>query len=191
MMSKIMVAMSGGVDSSVAALLLREQGHDVVGVTMCLGLTEPTSDQPNCCGPEAVRDARAVCDRLGIRHYVFDFSAELEERIIKPFIEDYRGARTPNPCVECNRRLKFDTLLTKARGLGFDALATGHYAKIEQRNERWVLCRPRDAFKDQTYFLYRIDPRVLPRIMFPLGNHTKEQAREEARKAGLPIAQKP
>jgi tRNA-specific 2-thiouridylase len=185
-----MVAMSGGVDSSVAALLLREQGHEVVGVTMCLGVADPENEGVSCCGPEAVRDARRVCDMLDIRHYVFDFSRELEEYVVAPFIDSYRRARTPNPCVECNRRLKFRTLLEKARGVGFDVLATGHYARIERREGRWVMARPRDLTKDQTYFLYGIDRHALPRIAFPMGELTKNEARERARRAGLPVAEK-
>ena len=123
--------MSGGVDSSVAALLLREEGYEVTGVTMCLGIRDDGSDRAKCCGPDALDDAKKVCDALGIRHYVLDFAAELEEKIIAKFVSEYGKGRTPNPCVDCNRYLKFGTLLDKARAMGFDYLATGHYARIE------------------------------------------------------------
>ena len=132
MKSKIMVAMSGGVDSSVAAYLLKRDGYDVVGVTMCLGIKR--DDSAACCGAQAIDDAKRVCDKLEVPHYVLDFSKEMKEMVIEPFIQSYLGGLTPNPCVDCNRYLKFDILLHKVFSLGFDFLATGHYAGILDKN---------------------------------------------------------
>lgn len=181
--------MSGGVDSSAAALLLKEAGYEVTGVTMCLGIREE-GDRTRCCGRDAIEDARRVCDELGIPHFVFDFAAEMEKHIIGKFTAEYRRGRTPNPCVDCNRFLKFGTLLAKARGIGFDYLATGHYARIEKREGGFRLLRPRDRVKDQTYFLYPIRETDLPSILFPLGDLTKEEVRMLTRKAGLHVAHK-
>jgi tRNA-specific 2-thiouridylase len=187
---KIMVAMSGGVDSSVAALLLKQQGFEVVGVTMCLGVSTEGADRPVCCGPEAVSDARAVCDALDIPHYVMDYSAQLRVEVIDPFIEEYRAGRTPNPCVRCNQRLKFGSLLTKARAMGFDGLATGHYSRIGRRNGRACLQRGRDPRKDQSYFLYAIPRASLDAALFPVGDLVKDEVRALASRAGLPVADK-
>jgi tRNA-specific 2-thiouridylase len=188
--ARVMVAMSGGVDSSVAALLLRDRGDRVVGATMCLGLPRGESRRPVCCGEEGVADARRVCDRLDIPHHVFDCSGELERLVVEPFLAEYRRGRTPNPCVVCNRRLKFGTLLERALALGFDALATGHYAGIEMRSGKPVLLRGGDRGKDQGYFLNAIPREALPRIVFPLAGLTKEEVRRIARRADLPVAGK-
>ncbi len=185
-----MVAMSGGVDSSVAALLLRDEGHDVTGVTMCLGVKSRRSGRTACCGREAVEDARKVCDSLGIRHYVLDFSRDLEQSVIAPFVAEYRRGRTPNPCIECNRHLKFGFLLKTALASGFDFLATGHYAAIERDRNGYRLLRPRDAEKDQTYFLYPIERAHLRHVLFPLAPYKKEDVRKIARDADLPVAAK-
>lgn len=181
--------MSGGVDSSVAAMLLVDQGCEVSGVTMCLGVATD-SDSVKCCGPEAVNDAKRVCDRLKIHHYVLDYADQLESRVIANFVGEYRRGRTPNPCVECNRHLKFDNLLNKALALGFDFLATGHYAAVEKDDDGYCLKRPKDKKKDQTYFLYPIPYEKLGRILFPLAGFTKEEVREMAQKASLPVAHK-
>ena len=185
---KVLVAMSGGVDSSVAALLLKNEEYEVTGVTMCLG--SGSEGGSRCCGRDAVDDARRVCDKLQIAHYVFDFSQELEEKIIEKFVAEYRRGRTPNPCIDCNRYLKFGSLLAKAEALGFEGLATGHYAKIEREKEEIFLKRPQDKVKDQTYFLYVVPYEVLGKIFFPLASLTKEAVRNMARKAGLPVAEK-
>ncbi len=186
---KVLVAMSGGIDSSVAALLLKDIGYDVTGVTMCLGIRED-GDRTRCCGRDAIDDARHVCDQLNIAHFVFDFANEMEERVINKFTAEYQRGRTPNPCIDCNRYLKFGSLLGKARGIGFDYLATGHYARIEKRGELWHLLRPKDKIKDQTYFLYPIKACDLSYILFPLGGLTKDEVRDLAKKAGLAVAHK-
>ncbi len=179
--------MSGGVDSSVAALLLKEAGYNVTGVTMCLGIRED-GDRTRCCGLDAIDDAKHVCNQLQIPHFVFDFASEMEERVINKFIAEYQCGRTPNPCIDCNRYLKFGTLLDKARGIGFDYLATGHYASIEKRGESWHLLRPKDKNKDQSYFLYTIQASDLPFILFPLSDLTKDEVRQKAKKARLHTA---
>ena len=182
--------MSGGVDSSVAAFLLKEQGYDVMGATMRLGVRTAEGEKSRCCGPDAVDDARRACDRLGVPHECFDYASTLEEQVIRPFIAEYSRGRTPNPCVNCNRFLKFGTLLDKAMAMGFDYLATGHYAGIEETAAGPVLKRPRDRRKDQTYFLYHVAPERLSSILFPLAPHMKEDVRAIASKAGLPTAAK-
>lgn len=185
-----MLAISGGVDSSTAAWLLKEEGYEVTGVTMCLGVREEGS-RVRCCGQEAIEDAREVCMMLSIPHYVLDFAPLLEKWVIDKFIQEYRRGRTPNPCIDCNQHLKFGHLLNRALAMGFDYLAIGHYAKIERKEERWGLMRSKDKAKDQTYFLYPIPAPALKHIPFPLADRTKNEAREIARQAGLPIAEKP
>ncbi|MBN1383066.1 MAG: tRNA 2-thiouridine(34) synthase MnmA [Deltaproteobacteria bacterium] len=188
---RIIVAMSGGVDSSVAALLLREQGHDIAGMTMSLGLSN--RDEYNGMkrgSAEEIEDARRVCRTLGIDHYVMDCALALEDKVIQPFISEYLRGRTPNPCVECNRSIKFDLLLNKALSLGFDAIATGHYARIAQESPHYFLRTPKDQKKDQTYFLYVLNPSALPRIVFPLADYTKDEVRQKAKAAGLPVSEK-
>jgi tRNA-specific 2-thiouridylase len=189
MKGKVFVAMSGGVDSSVAAFLLKEAGYAVTGVTMCLGIRED-GDRTRCCGLDAIDDAKHVCDQLQIPHFVFDYALEMEERIINKFVAEYQRGRTPNPCIDCNRYLKFGTLLNKARGLGFDYLATGHYARIEKQGDYWQLLQPKDRIKDQTYFLYPIKAEDLSSLLFPLGGLNKEEVRAVAKRASLHVAQK-
>ena len=181
--------MSGGVDSSVAAMLLKNEGYDVSGVTMCFGIAGE-DDRVRCCGPTAVDDAKRVCNRLKIPHYAFDYAGELEEKVIAKFVGEYKKGRTPNPCVDCNRYLKFGSLLEKVKVLGFDFLATGHYAAIEQNEAGYCLKRPKDRRKDQTYFLYAIPYEGLGSILFPLASLTKDEVREIAKKASLPVAEK-
>ncbi len=188
--AKVLVAISGGVDSSVAAWLLKEQGYDVTGVTMRLGVREG-NDRVRCCGREAIEDARRVCEAIGIPHETVDFALALETEVIDRFVrEDLRG-RTPNPCIDCNRHLKFGRLLAQARALAFRFLATGHYARIEESGGQWRLLRARDRGKDQTYFLYPIAAADLGSILFPLAGLMKDEVRELARKAALPVAEKP
>lgn len=179
--------MSGGVDSSVAALLLQDTGYDVTGVTMALGIHRTTEDAGRFTD-ESIADAESVCRQLGISHLTFSYADCMEERVIKKFLAEYQAGRTPNPCVDCNRYLKFGALMRKTRELGFDYLATGHYAQIEKRRDGWSLMRPRDKAKDQTYFLYPIRTEDLPFILFPLGALTKEEVRQKAKDAGLHTA---
>jgi tRNA-specific 2-thiouridylase len=189
MSKKVLVAMSGGVDSSAAAMLLKEEGCDVSGVTMCLGIMAK-GDDAKCCGSSAIDDAKRVCDRLKIPHYVFDYMAQFEDKVIAKFVSEYKRGRTPNPCVDCNRHLKFGSLLDKALTLGFDFLATGHYAAIKETATGYCLTRPKDRKKDQTYFLYAIPFEKLRNILFPLAALTKDEVREAAKKLPLPVAEK-
>lgn len=187
--AKVLVAMSGGVDSSLAALLLKEAGYLVTGATMILA-TREKSESARGCGAGAVEDAKQVCRLLSIPHFVFDFSSLMEELVINKFKAEYLRGRTPNPCVDCNRHLKFGSLLDRARSMGFDYLATGHYARINTENGFWRLLRPRDRAKDQTYFLYPINAQDLPSIIFPLGEMSKDDVRKLAEKGGLHVADK-
>jgi tRNA-uridine 2-sulfurtransferase len=186
----VWVAMSGGVDSSVAAAHLVEEGHHVTGVTMQL---LPEGEDPGmCCSTDAVRAARRVCDLLGIDHYTFNMRDLFQAEVVDPFVRMYAGGLTPNPCIVCNDRLKFAHLLARVRTHGADVLATGHYARIVQGEDgaRW-LHRGRDPEKDQSYFLYRLDEPAIDHVSFPLGAATKAEVRTEARTLGLPTAERP
>ncbi len=189
--AKIFVAMSGGVDSSVTAALLLEQGFDVAGVTMCFELSPgKEAGRPKCCGLESIEDARRVCKHFGIEHHVLNYGDALEEAVIMDFVSEYSKGRTPNPCVRCNTLLKFDRLFRDAQALGATHLATGHYARIEEAPEGWGMKKGLDPRKDQSYFLYGMPKHLLPFILFPLGSLIKDEVREIARRKALPVAEK-
>jgi tRNA-specific 2-thiouridylase len=182
--------MSGGVDSSVAAALLQAQGHEVVGVTLQQwprGDMEESAKHGGCCSLNAVEDARRVASVLGIPYYCWNLEREFGERVIEPFHRDYLEGRTPNPCVRCNAFVRFDLMLGRVLELGFDRLATGHYARIVEGTELHTAV---DEAKDQSYMLYHLDRERLGRILFPLGGMTKGEVREHAREFGLPVANK-
>jgi tRNA-uridine 2-sulfurtransferase len=188
---RVLVAMSGGVDSSVAASRLAERfGRDrVVGATLKLWGGESDS---GCCSVADVEDARRVADQLGLVHHVFNFAAQFEERVVDPYVRGHAQGTTPNPCVECNRHVKFDRLFQRARSLGFDAVATGHHARrVVTPDGRYRLCRGADPLKDQSYVLAMLGQDQLSRALFPVGEMTKDQVRDEARRAGLRTAGKP
>ena len=181
--------MSGGVDSSVAAALLVEQGHEVVGVTMKLWGGESDT---GCCSVSDVDDARRVAQQLGIAHHVWTFTDDFDRRVVEPYVEAHRVGRTPNPCIECNRHLKFDRLLERALAVGFDAVATGHHARLVERPDGTRrLARGADAAKDQSYVLYVLGQHQLARTLLPVGDLTKDQVRAEADRLGLRTASKP
>lgn len=187
MNKKVLVAMSGGVDSSVAAYLLKEEGYEVIGVTMklfCYG--EKSTSLKSCCSLEAINDAKRVCEKLGIPHYVVDYGKEFEREVIEDFVSEYQKGRTPNPCIRCNQLIKFNYLLKRAKELGCDYVATGHYARISDGK----LLKGVDTTKDQTYFLYRLGQEQLAQLKFPLGELKKSEVRQIAKKAGLKIAEK-
>ncbi|MEW6777345.1 MAG: tRNA 2-thiouridine(34) synthase MnmA, partial [Bdellovibrionota bacterium] len=190
---KVLMALSGGVDSSVAALLLARQGYELVGITMRLADAPPEEARGprSCCSVEDVSDARAVAERLGIPFYAGHYKDEFESHVIGYFVESYRKGLTPNPCARCNEHLKFGGLLRRAEELGCDFLATGHYARIGREGNEPRLLRARDPEKDQSYFLFGLREEDLSRILFPLGDLAKSQVREIAREAGLPVAEKP
>lgn len=188
-MAKIIVGMSGGVDSSVAALLLKRQGHDVTGVFMHNWDEQDSGGV--CTAEDDWSDVRAVCDIIGIPYYSVNYAAEYRERVFEHFLEEYRRNRTPNPDVWCNREIKFDTFLRFAESVGADYLATGHFANLGRDNEGNVtLLRAKDENKDQTYFLYMLGQRALSKAMFPVGGLTKAEIRAIAREAGLPVSAK-
>ncbi|HEV1996772.1 MAG TPA: tRNA 2-thiouridine(34) synthase MnmA [Candidatus Dormibacteraeota bacterium] len=189
----VAVAMSGGVDSSVAAALLKEQGHDVVGITLQLWpkAAADLDRHHGCCSLDAVEDARRVATSLGIPYYVLDVQEEFQARVVEPFLTDYEEGRTPNPCISCNNEVKFDLLLRKARSIGAGALATGHYARTEHDGDKFKLLRAVDTGKDQSYVLYGLGQEELAVARFPLGTWRKEAARAKARALGLVTADKP
>ncbi len=197
----IAVAMSGGVDSSAVAAMLRAEGRSIIGLTMQLwnqrrlagheGMPEAVTGR--CCSLDDVYDARRVAEAIGIPYYVVNQEDRFEEEVVRPFVQEYLSGRTPIPCSLCNNHLKFDQLITVARQIGADLLATGHYARVEfdEVSGRWLLKRPADASKDQTYFLFGLTQEQLSRTIFPLGNLTKPEVRALARQRGLALAEKP
>ncbi len=192
---KVVVGMSGGVDSSVAAYLLKEQGYDVIGVTMQIWQDEDEfvqEESGGCCGLSAVDDARRVADRLGIPYYVMNFKQEFKKNVMDYFTAEYLKGRTPNPCIACNRYVKWEALLKRSISIGADFIATGHYARVEQlSNGRYALRRSATAAKDQTYALYNLTQEQLKRTLMPVGEYTKEEVRVIAEKIGLLVADKP
>lgn len=189
---KVVVGMSGGVDSSVAAYLLKEQGYDVIGITMQVWQEneEYTAREGGCCSLASVNDARMVADILEIPYYVMNFKEIFKEKVIDYFVEDYLDGATPNPCVACNRYIKFEELLRRAKSLGADYVATGHYAKIYEEDGRYILERAQDDHKDQTYALYNLTQEQLKQTLMPCGEYTKEKIREIAGEIGLGVANK-
>jgi tRNA-specific 2-thiouridylase len=197
----IAVAMSGGVDSSAVAAMLRAEGYNIVGLTMQLWNQRrlagkegmPDAVTGRCCSLDDVYDARRVAEKIGIPYYVVNHEDRFEKEVVRPFVEEYLSGRTPIPCSLCNNHLKFDELLVVARQIGADKLATGHYARVEfdEQKQRWLLKRPKDNSKDQTYFLFGLTQEQLSRTIFPLGEMTKPEVRERARQYGLALAEKP
>ena len=196
-MKKVMIGMSGGVDSSVAALRLQQEGYDVTGVTLKLFGDEDIIQAPDatrtCCALRDVEDARSVAYRLGFEHLVFNFKDAFRSHVMQPFCDSYLRGETPNPCIDCNRHIKFDAMLRRAEALGYDYIATGHYAVRRQdpKTGRYLLCRPKDRSKDQTYVLYNLTQHQLAHSLFPLGDLEKAQVRQMAEAAGLVNSHKP
>jgi tRNA-specific 2-thiouridylase len=188
--TRVLVAMSGGVDSSAAAALLAAAGHDVLGVAMRVADFSDAARGRSCCAPDDLDDARRAARRLGIPFFVANVEERFAEQVIAPFVADYLDGRTPNPCIACNARVKFAWLLARARALGAK-LATGHYARVERRGARLALCAAADRAKDQSYFLYGLDQGALADVLFPVGGMTKREVRAAAERAGLANAGKP
>jgi tRNA-uridine 2-sulfurtransferase len=190
--TRIVAAMSGGVDSSVAAALLTEQGHDVIGLSMQLYDQRGTEMFGTCCTLDDLYDARRVAEAIGIPHYILNFERQFQDTVISNFVREYAAGRTPLPCAHCNSDLKFATLLDRARGLGAEHVATGHYARVDQASDgRWLLRRSADPDKDQSYFLFSLTQDQLACASFPVGSLTKTEVRAQARRLGLKVADKP
>ena len=188
----VVVAMSGGVDSSVAAALLKEQGYSLIGITMkTWGFDDFPSKDSGCCSLEAIYNARNVALNLGIPHYTFDFTERFNETVIDNFISEYMNGQTPNPCVLCNKTIKWGVLLDKAKELGADYIATGHYARLKSENGRYFVSNSSDSRKDQTYALWRVSQEALSKTLFPLGSYTKPEIRKIAESMGLKTANEP
>lgn len=197
MSKKVLVGMSGGVDSSAAALILKNQGYDVSGCTMRLytneDLGEDFPEEGGCCSLSDVDDAKSVCRKIGIEHHTFNYTAEFRKMVMAPFVESYIGGETPNPCILCNKHLKFDVMLKRAQLLGFDYIATGHYADVrfDPERGRYLLLRPADRHKDQTYVLYTMTQEQLAHTLFPLFGTDKAHVRALAEEYGLVNSHKP
>ena len=194
MVEKVVVAMSGGVDSSVAALLLQQQGYDVVGVTMklySLDQTDLPANYQGCCTLDDVEDARAVCRRLGIPHYVLNVQQEFQAHVIDYFCAEYQRGRTPHPCIACNDKIKFNFLVNRASAVDAAWVATGHYARIVREGDGWLLKRGVDVDKDQSYVLFGMGQEELGRTLMPVGAYSKDEIRQMALDAGFPNASKP
>lgn len=195
MKQKVVIGMSGGVDSSVAAWLLKEQGYDVIGVTMQIWQDEDQAAeeaQGGCCGLSAVEDARRVAMELGIPHYVMNFKDEFRRHVMDYFVREYQAGRTPNPCIACNRYVKWESLLHRSMAIGADYIATGHYARIGRTpSGRYAICRSVTAAKDQTYALYNLTQDQLAHTLMPVGDYPKDEIRQMAKKLGLLVADKP
>jgi tRNA-specific 2-thiouridylase len=190
---RVLAALSGGVDSAVAAARVRDAGHDVTGVHLALSANPQTyrSGARGCCSLEDSRDARRVADKLGIPFYVWDMAAEFHQAVVEDFLSEYAAGRTPNPCLRCNESIKFSAVLQRAKALGYDAVATGHYAQVRHGADGVELHRAVDAEKDQSYVLAILDQRQIEGSMFPLGDSHKSQVRQEAAERGLLVADKP
>ena len=191
-MKKAIIAMSGGVDSSVAAYFMVKEGYECIGATMKLYDNEDIniSSEKTCCSLSDIEDARSVARRLGMPYYVFNFKDEFEEKVINKFIKTYEEGATPNPCIDCNRYLKFEKLMQRREELGFDFVVTGHYADIEEKDGRFYLKKGKDLSKDQSYVLYSLTQEQLSHILFPLGSHSKAQIRDIAEREGFLNAKK-
>ncbi len=189
---KVLVAMSGGVDSSVSALLLKNQGYEVIGATMQIWQSTEEEERENgCCSLTAVNDARRVADKLDIPYYVLNFKDIFKKKVIDYFVKEYLEGRTPNPCVICNKEIKFEALLDKAVSMGIDYIATGHYAQVEYKKGRYLLKKSKSKTKDQTYALYNLTQEQLSKTIFPVGGMNKDKVRKIAERNELGVAHKP